>query len=65
MLFRPITSPVSVPMSRQRNESISSAGSWQMITQSGSIPQEPIYLQQIRNSNNSNGDDSSATFIYA
>lgn len=60
------TSPVSVPisLSRQRNESTSSVGSWQMISQSGSLRSTDSgnLLQHLR-AQNTNSQESSSTLI--
>lgn len=61
------TSPVTVPFSsfsRQRNESTSSVGSWQMVNQSGSLRSTDSgnLLQNLR-TQNSNSQESNSTLV--
>lgn len=61
------TSPVTVPISsisRQRNESTSSVGSWQMVNQSGSLRStDSTNLFQSLRSQNSNSQESNTTLV--
>lgn len=61
------TSPVTVPLSsisRQRNESTSSVGSWQMVNQSGSLRStDSTNLFQSLRSQNSNSQESNTTLV--
>lgn len=41
------TSPVEVPGSRQRTESTTPAGSWQLITETGSLEDSVITTEQL------------------
>lgn len=62
------TSPVTVPyssISRQRNESTSSVGSWQMVNQSGSLrsTDSTHLFQNLRSQQNSISQESNTTLV--
>lgn len=60
----PVTVPISTTLNRQRNESSSSVGSWQMISQSGSLRStDSGNLPQQLRFQSSNSQESSGTLI--